>query len=79
LRECLFFSLLFHLSFAAFLLCGSLILDDHFLSLSLAYGHLVVLQLILNLKFNLCAPGVVNVLIKGEIEKPSCNTHFLQE
>jgi hypothetical protein len=27
--------------------------------------------LVLNLKFKLCALGVVNVLIKGEIEKPS--------
>jgi hypothetical protein len=34
-------------------------------------GHSIVLHLILNLKFKLCAFGVVNVLIKGEIEKPS--------
>jgi hypothetical protein len=27
--------------------------------------------LILNLKFKPCAFGVVNILIKGEIEKPS--------
>jgi hypothetical protein len=40
-------------------------------SLSLVFGDLVVLQLILNLKFKLCAFGVVNVLIKGKIEKPS--------
>jgi hypothetical protein len=33
------------------------------------FGHLVML--ILNPKFNLCAFGVVNVLMKGEIEKPS--------
>jgi hypothetical protein len=39
--------------------------------LSLVCGHLVVLQLVLNSKFKLCALGVVNVLIKGEIEKPS--------
>jgi hypothetical protein len=30
-----------------------------------------VFQLVLNSKFKLCALGVVNVLIKGEIEKPS--------
>jgi hypothetical protein len=30
-----------------------------------------VLHLILNPKFKLCAFGVVNVLIKGEIKKPS--------
>jgi hypothetical protein len=40
-------------------------------SLFLICGHLVVLQFVLNLKFKLCALGVVNVLIKGEIEKPS--------
>jgi hypothetical protein len=40
-------------------------------SLSLVFGHLVVLHLILNMKFKLCAFGVVNVLIMGEIEKPS--------
>jgi hypothetical protein len=37
----------------------------------LVFGHLVVLHLNLNSKFKLCAFGVVNVLIKGEIEKPS--------
>jgi hypothetical protein len=55
------FSLPFYLSVHAFLsilgFCGSLIL--------------VVFQLVLNLKFKLCAPEVVNVLIKGEIEKSS--------
>jgi hypothetical protein len=35
------------------------------------FGHLVVLHFILNPKFKLCSFGVVNVLIKGEIEKPS--------
>jgi hypothetical protein len=39
--------------------------------LCLVCGHLVVLQLVLNSKFKLCALGVVNVLIKGEIEKPN--------
>jgi hypothetical protein len=34
-------------------------------------GHSLVLHLILDLKFKLCAFGVVNVVIKGEIEKPS--------
>jgi hypothetical protein len=69
------FSLFFHLLFTAFLpnfkFCLSAILDDHFLSLSLVCDHLVVLQLVLNSKFKLCALEVVNVLIKGEIEKPS--------
>jgi hypothetical protein len=41
------------------------------LILSLVCGHLVVLQLVLNSKFKLCALGVINVLIKREIEKPS--------
>jgi hypothetical protein len=75
LGRVLSFFLLFHLLFAAFLpnfeFCYSLILDDHFLSLSLVYGHLVVLQLVLNSKFKLCALRLVNVFIKGEIEKPS--------
>jgi hypothetical protein len=39
--------------------------------MSLVFGDLIVLQLVLNSKFKLCALGVVNVLIKGEIEKPS--------
>jgi hypothetical protein len=39
-----------------------------FLSFSLAFGLLVVLHVVLNSKFKLC---VVNVLIKGEIAKPS--------
>jgi hypothetical protein len=38
--------------------------------LSLVFGHLVVLYLILNPKFKLCTFRVVNILIKGEIEKP---------
>jgi hypothetical protein len=42
-----------------------------FLSFSLVFGHLVVLQLNLNPKLKLCAFGVVNILIKREIEKPS--------
>jgi hypothetical protein len=42
-----------------------------FLSLSLILGHSLVLHLILNPKFKFCAFRVVNVLIKGEIEKPS--------
>jgi hypothetical protein len=42
-----------------------------FLSLFLVLGNLVVLNLILDLKFKLCAFEVVNVPIKGEIEKPS--------
>jgi hypothetical protein len=37
----------------------------------LILGHSLVLHLILNPKFKLCAFRVVNVLIKGEIEKPS--------
>jgi hypothetical protein len=41
------------------------------LSLSWVCAHLVVLQVVLNSKFKLCVLGVVNVLIKGEIEKPS--------
>jgi hypothetical protein len=64
-----------HLSFAAFLpilgCCSFLLLDDLFSSFSLVLGHSFVLHLILNPKFNLCAIGVVNLLIKGEIEKPS--------
>jgi hypothetical protein len=39
--------------------------------LSLVLGHSLVLHLILDPKFKLCAFGVVNVVIKGEIEKPS--------
>jgi hypothetical protein len=42
-----------------------------FLSLSLVLVHSLVLRLILDPKFKLCAFGVVNVLIKREIEKPS--------
>jgi hypothetical protein len=42
-----------------------------FLSLSLGCCHLVMLQLVFNLKFKLCTLSVVNVLIKGKIEKPS--------
>jgi hypothetical protein len=42
-----------------------------FPSLSLVLGPSLVLHLILDLKFKLCAFGVVNVLIKGEIKKPS--------
>jgi hypothetical protein len=42
-----------------------------FLSFSLVCAHLVVLELVLNSKFKLCPLGVVNVLIKGEIEKLS--------
>jgi hypothetical protein len=42
-----------------------------FFSLSLILGHSLVLHLILNKKFKLCAFGVVDVLIKGQIEKPS--------
>jgi hypothetical protein len=42
-----------------------------FSSLSLVLGHSLVLHLILDPKFKLCAFGVVNVVIKGEIEKPS--------
>jgi hypothetical protein len=41
------------------------------LSLFLVLGNLVVLNLILDPKFKLCAFEVVNVPIKGEIEKPS--------
>jgi hypothetical protein len=47
------------------------LLDDPFLSFSLVLVHSLMLHLILNLKFKLCAFGVVGVLIKGEIEKPS--------
>jgi hypothetical protein len=39
-----------------------------FLSFSLAFGLLVVLHVVLDSKFKLC---IVNVLIKGEIEKLS--------
>jgi hypothetical protein len=42
-----------------------------FLANSWVLGHSRVLHLILNLKFKLCAFGVVNVLIKGDIEKLS--------
>jgi hypothetical protein len=69
------FSLLFYLSFAPFLpilgSCGFLLLDDLFLRLYFVLVHSIVLHLILNLKFKLCAFGVVNILIKGEIEKSS--------
>jgi hypothetical protein len=41
-----------------------------FLSFSLAFGHLAVLHGVLDSRFKLCA-FVVNVLIKGEIEKSS--------
>jgi hypothetical protein len=41
-----------------------------FLSFSLAFGLLVVLHVVLDLKFKLCA-FVLSILIKGEIEKPS--------
>jgi hypothetical protein len=41
-----------------------------FLSFSLAFGHLVMLHGVMNLRFKLCA-FVINGLIKGEIEKPS--------
>jgi hypothetical protein len=37
----------------------------------MVFGYLVVLHLVLNSKFRLYALVVVNVLIKGEIEKPS--------
>jgi hypothetical protein len=40
-----------------------------FLSLSLVLGHSIVLHLILHLKFKICVFRVINVLIKGEIEK----------
>jgi hypothetical protein len=40
-----------------------------FLSFSLAFGHLVVLHGVLDLRFKLCS-FVVNRLINGEIEKP---------
>jgi hypothetical protein len=67
--------LLFYLSVVTFLpilcFCDSLILDDHFLCLSLVLGHSLMLHLILNSKFKLCAFGVANVLTKGDIEKPS--------
>jgi hypothetical protein len=39
-----------------------------FMSFYLAFGLLVVLHVVLDLKFKLCA--FVNILIKGEIEKP---------
>jgi hypothetical protein len=39
-----------------------------FLSFSLTFGLLVVLHVVLDLKFKLC---IVNILIKGEIKKPS--------
>jgi hypothetical protein len=42
-----------------------------FLSFSLAFGLLVVLHGVLDSNFKLCG-FVVNGLIKGEIEKPSC-------
>jgi hypothetical protein len=38
-----------------------------FLSSSLVFGHLVVLHLILNPKFKLCAFGVVDVPIRGRL------------
>jgi hypothetical protein len=44
-----------------------LLLHD-LLKLVLAFGLLVVFHVVLDSKFKLC---VVNVLIKGEIEKPS--------
>jgi hypothetical protein len=69
-----YISIWLDLSFAAFLLilgfCGFLFVND-LLSFSLVLGHSIVLHLILNPKFKLCAFGVVNVLIKVEIEKPS--------
>jgi hypothetical protein len=46
-------------------------------SLSFVFGHLVVLQLVLDSKFKLCVLGVVNVLIKGEIEKLSGLCRFI--
>jgi hypothetical protein len=62
------------LPFAAFLpifgFYGFLLLDDFF-ELFLVLGHSIVLHFILNPKFKLCAFGVVDVLIKREIEKPS--------
>jgi hypothetical protein len=44
------------------------------LSFLLAFGHLVVLHGVLDLRFKLCG-FVVNRLIKGEIEKPSSQFH----
>jgi hypothetical protein len=47
-----------------------LLLDDLF-ELFSAFGLLVVLDVVLDSKFKLCIFCVVNILIKGEIEKPS--------
>jgi hypothetical protein len=73
-RGVLSFSLLFLLSFAAFLqilgFCSFLLLDGLF-ELVFDFGSFTCTHFILDPKFNLFAFRVISVLIKGEIEKPS--------